>query len=63
MVIRGREPVIVDTGAPVHRAQWLEKVFSVVEPEDVRWIFLSHDDGDHTGACSTCSTAAAGPRW
>ena len=50
MVIRGREPVIVDTGAPVHREQWLEKVFAVVEPEDVRWIFLSHDDGDHTGA-------------
>jgi len=49
MVIRGRQPVIVDTGAPVHRAHWLEKVFSVVEPEDVRWIFLSHDDGDHTG--------------
>jgi flavorubredoxin len=50
MVIRGREPVIVDTGAPVHRALWLDKAFSVVEPEDVRWIFLSHDDGDHTGA-------------
>ena len=49
MVIRGQEPVIVDTGAPVHRELWLEKVFSVVEPEDVRWIFLSHDDGDHTG--------------
>lgn len=49
LVIRGREPVIVDTGAPVHRDLWLEKVFSVVEPEDVRWIFLSHDDGDHTG--------------
>jgi flavorubredoxin len=39
----------VDTGAPVHRELWLEKVFSLVEPEDVRWIFLSHDDGDHTG--------------
>jgi flavorubredoxin len=49
MVIRGTEPVIVDTGAPVHRELWLEKVFSVVEPDDVRWIFLSHDDGDHTG--------------
>jgi flavorubredoxin len=49
MVIRGSEPVIVDTGAPVHRELWLDKVFSVVEPEDVRWIFLSHDDGDHTG--------------
>jgi flavorubredoxin len=50
MVIRGREPVIVDTGAPIHRALWIEKAFSVVEPEDMRWIFLSHDDGDHTGA-------------
>lgn len=49
MVIRGREPVIVDTGAPVFRDRWLEQVFSVVEPDDVRWIFLSHDDGDHTG--------------
>ena len=27
MVIRGAEPVIVDTGAPVHREVWLEKVF------------------------------------
>ena len=25
MVIRGAEPVIVDTGAPMHRAQWLER--------------------------------------
>jgi flavorubredoxin len=49
MVIRGEEPVIVDTGAPMHREVWLEKVFSVVEPADVRWVFLSHDDGDHTG--------------
>lgn len=50
MLIRGAEPVIVDTGAPIHRELWLEKVFSLVEPEDVRWIFLSHDDGDHTGS-------------
>jgi flavorubredoxin len=49
MVIRGAEPMIVDTGAPVHREAWLQKVFSVVEPEDVRWLFLSHDDPDHTG--------------
>ena len=49
MVIRGAEPVIVDTGAPVHEELWREKVFSLVEPGDVRWIFLSHDDGDHTG--------------
>ena len=63
MVIRGEEPVVVDTGAPVHRELWLEKVFSVVEPEDVRWIFLSHDDGDHTGGSSTPSSCAPTPRW
>lgn len=50
MVITGREPVVVDTGAPVHRELWLEKAFSVVDPEDVRWVFLSHDDPDHTGS-------------
>jgi flavorubredoxin len=50
MLIRGEEPIIVDTGAPVHREHWLEQVFALVEPEDVRWVFLSHDDGDHTGS-------------
>lgn len=50
LVIRGEEPIIADTGAPIHRSHWLEQVFSLVEPQDVRWVFLSHDDGDHTGA-------------
>lgn len=67
MVIRGREPVIVDTGAPLHRAQWLDKVFSLVEPEDVRWIYLSHDDGDHTGglldALERCPNATLVTNW
>lgn len=49
MVITGREPVIVDTGAPLHREQWLADVFGLVAPEDVKWIFLSHDDTDHVG--------------
>ena len=49
MVIKGAEPMIVDTGTIANRDQWLEDVFSLVEPEDVRWIFISHDDVDHTG--------------
>ena len=49
MVITGAEPVLVDTGAPVHRAGWLEAAWSVVDPADVRWVFLSHDDVDHVG--------------
>jgi len=49
MVIKGAEPVIVDTGTIANRKQWLEDVFGLVEPEDVKWVFLSHDDVDHTG--------------
>ena len=63
MVILGAEPVIVDTGTIANRQQWLEDVFSLVEPEDVRWIFLSHDDVDHTGnleeAMAACPNATA----
>ena len=49
MVILGKEPMIVDTGTPANRKQWLEDVFGLVEPEDVQWVFLSHDDVDHSG--------------
>jgi flavorubredoxin len=49
MVIRGEQPVVVDTGTPLHRKPWFDKVLSLVEPEDVRWVFISHDDGDHVG--------------
>src|SRR5262245_15437159 len=49
LVIRGAEPVIVDTGASLVRESWAEQVFSIVEPRDVRWIYLSHDDHDHIG--------------
>ena len=57
MVIRGREPMIVDTGTPANRAQWLEDAFSLVEPEDVRWVFVSHDDVDHSGNLDEVMTA------
>jgi flavorubredoxin len=49
MVIRGEEPILVDTGAPVFREDYLQAAFSLVDPADVRWIFLSHDDRDHSG--------------
>jgi flavorubredoxin len=49
LVIRGAEPVIVDTGSRLVRESWLATVCSVVDPADVRWIFVSHDDHDHIG--------------
>ncbi len=49
MVIAGSEPAIIDTGSLNNRTQWLDDVFGIVDPADVRWVFLSHDDADHTG--------------
>lgn len=67
LVILGAEPMIVDTGTIANRDQWLKDVFSLVEPDDVRWIFLSHDDVDHTGnldeALSACPNAQLVCNW
>ena len=57
MLILGAEPMIVDTGTPANREQWLKDVFSLVDPNDVRWVFLSHDDVDHTGNLAEVMTA------
>ena len=58
MVIRAAEPVVVDTGMMENRANYLDDVFSLVEPEDIRWVFISHDDVDHTGNVNALMEAA-----
>jgi flavorubredoxin len=67
MVIRGAEPVLVDTGAPAVRAQWLEAAWSVVDPLDVKWVFLTHDDRDHAGnllaVLAACPNATLLTTW
>jgi flavorubredoxin len=67
MVILGAEPMIVDTGTPANREQWLKDAFSLVEPTDVRWVFLSHDDVDHSGnldeVMSACPNAQLVCNW
>jgi hypothetical protein len=67
MVITGDEPVVVDTGLALTRAGWLERTFELVDPQDVRWIFLSHDDGDHTGnimqVLDLCPNATLVTNW
>ena len=67
MVITGDEPVIVDTGNELSRTEWMEAAFSIVDPADVRWIFLTHDDVDHHGnlfeALDRCPGATLVASW
>ncbi len=50
MVIRGQQPMLLDTLAIVHRNTFLKEAFALVDPKDVRWLFISHEDRDHTGS-------------
>ncbi len=67
MVILGSEPVIVDTGVALVREEWMDQVFGLVDPQDVRWVFLSHDDTDHTGnlgaVLDACPNATLVTSW
>ncbi len=67
LLIRGKEPVLVDTGAPACREQWLATVASLVDLADVRWVFLSHDDRDHAGnllpVLAACPNATLLTNW
>jgi flavorubredoxin len=68
LVLRSPEDtVLVDTGAATDRAAWWAQVESVVDPADVRWIFLSHDDIDHIGnlaeALDRCPDATVVTTW
>lgn len=49
LLIRGAEPLLVDTGAAVLSDEYFTAVESLIDLDDVRWIFISHDDRDHTG--------------
>ncbi|WP_431920229.1 MBL fold metallo-hydrolase [Amycolatopsis tucumanensis] len=49
-VLHGAEPVVVDTGLSLPGRGFLDALGAVIDPADVRWIWLTHPDRDHTGA-------------
>jgi len=57
LVILGEQPMIVDTGTPANREQWLKDAFTLVDPDEVQWVYLSHDDVDHAGNLDEVMTA------
>jgi flavorubredoxin len=49
-VIHAEEPVLVDTGAASESDEFMTSLRSVIDPADLRWIWLTHTDFDHIGS-------------
>lgn len=48
-VMHAAEPVVIDTGSSNSDRDFLADLGRVLDPADVRWIWLTHPDRDHTG--------------
>ena len=50
-VLHAAEPVVVDTGLGVgiDGEAFIDALRSVIDPRTIRWVWLTHDDADHTG--------------
>lgn len=57
-ILHAREPVVVDTGLGLPDRDFLAAVETVLDPADVRWIWLTHPDRDHTGGVFDLLAAA-----
>ena len=61
-VIKAEEPVLVDTGMGIDSVEFMKALESVIDPQDLRWIWLTHDDTDHTGNLEKVLKAAPNAR-
>jgi len=49
-VIKGTEPILVDTGIVLERDEFMTALRSVIDPAELKWIWLTHTDFDHIGS-------------
>jgi glyoxylase-like metal-dependent hydrolase (beta-lactamase superfamily II) len=57
-VLHASEPVVVDTGLGLADRDFVAALSTVIDPAEVRWIWLSHPDRDHTGGLFELLAAA-----
>jgi flavorubredoxin len=46
----GTEPALIDTGMSTLTEEFRGALWNIVDPADLRWIIVTHDDRDHTGS-------------
>ena len=48
-VLHAEQPVVIDTGLSNAEKDFVSALAKVVDPADVRWLWITHPDRDHTG--------------
>ena len=49
-LLMAEEPVLIDTGVGLDADDFIASVSSVVDLQALKWVWLTHDDADHTGS-------------
>jgi glyoxylase-like metal-dependent hydrolase (beta-lactamase superfamily II) len=49
-VLRAAQPVLVDTGLIPEQEAFMAALRAVIEPRELRWLWLTHVDPDHVGS-------------
>ena len=49
-VLLAQEAVLIDSGTAADSDQFIDALTSIVDPAALRWVWLTHDDADHTGS-------------
>lgn len=49
-LLMAEEPVLIDTGIGIDTEDFIAAVSTVIDLERLKWIWLTHDDADHTGS-------------
>jgi flavorubredoxin len=48
-VLHAEQPVVIDTGLSTADKDFVSVLAEVIDPADVRWLWITHPDRDHTG--------------
>jgi glyoxylase-like metal-dependent hydrolase (beta-lactamase superfamily II) len=57
-LIEAEEPVLIDGGVAIDSDQFIDAVGSIIDLQTLKWVWLTHDDADHTGSIQRIMEAA-----
>src|SRR5688572_7052408 len=61
-VLMAEEPVLIDTGIGTDTDDFVAAVSSVIDLAELKWVWLTHDDADHTGSIQRIMALAPNAR-